>query len=331
MGDYDGWLTRLRAAPELDGREMLVWGDVLAAHGDRVGGGRGRLPDGVTVCEWGYEDSSPLGRRAAALAASGTPFWTCPGTSSWDSVVGRWTNMRANILAAADAALDHGGAGLLNTDWGDQGHLQPLPVSEPGFAMGAAAAWCPAANADLDLEAALGVHAFADGAGQAGALLHQLGDLHRLVTPQFPNCSTLVLHGYYPQAVVGRGFTAGLEVGELDAVDDALAAATVRVEAMRSDRDDAATVVAELRWAIAYVSVLVADARARMAGDGTIGSVPSGVRVALADRLEPLVVEYRRLWLVRNRPGGLHDSAAWLDHLLDAYRSGQADETWGNW
>ncbi len=333
FGDYVAWLAGLRAAPELDGREMLVWGDVLAAHGHRGdgAGGTGRLPDGVTVCEWGYEDDSALALRAAALAAAGTPFWTCPGTSSWDSVVGRWTNMRGNILGAANAALDHGGAGLLNTDWGDQGHLQPLPVSEPGFAFGAAAAWGPARNAELDLEAALDVHAFADAAGQAGALLHEMGDLHRLLTPQFPNCSTLVLHGYYPQAIVGQGFTAGLVVDELDAVDDTLAGASRRVEAIRSARHDARQVVDELRWAIAYVAVLVADARARATGDGSISSVPAGARADLADRLEPLIGDYRRLWLVRNRPGGLDDSAGWLDHLLDAYRSGQAAEDWGGW
>ena len=327
IDDYVAWLARLRAAPELDGREMLVWGDILGAHADRGV----RLPDGVTVCEWGYEDWSPLDQRAAALAAAGTPFWTCPGTSSWDSVAGRWTNMRGNILAAARAALDHGGSGLLNTDWGDQGHLQPLAVSEPGLAFGAAAAWCPATNADLDLEAVLDVHVFADAAGQAGALLHLLGDLHRLVTPQFPNCSTLVLHGYYPQAVVGEDFTAGLVVDELDAVDDALADASTRVEAMRSGRDDAGQVVDELRWVIAYVAVLVADARARIAGNGSLGSIPAGARAALADRLEALVGDYRRLWLARNRPGGLDDSAAWLEHLLDAYRSGHAADDWGGW
>ena len=43
-----------------------------------------------------------------------------------------------NCRAAAEAARAHGASGLLNTDWGDMGHLQYLPVSEPGFAYGAA-------------------------------------------------------------------------------------------------------------------------------------------------------------------------------------------------
>ena len=36
-GDYLDWVVALRALPELDGREMLVWGDILANHPDLVG------------------------------------------------------------------------------------------------------------------------------------------------------------------------------------------------------------------------------------------------------------------------------------------------------
>jgi hypothetical protein len=37
------------------------------------------------------------------------------------------------------------------------------------------------------------------------------------------------------------------------------------------------------------------------------------------------------LWLARNRPGGLPDSAAWLEHLAAAYRTGEVDPAWGGW
>ena len=51
----------------------------------------------------------------------------------------------------------------------------------------------------------------------------------------------------------------------------------------------------------------------------------------LAADLEPLIETHRRLWLARNRPGGLEDSVAWLEHLLDCYRSGTTDRAWGGW
>jgi len=40
------------------------------------------------------------------------------------------------------------------------------------------------------------------------------------------------------------------------------------------------------------------------------------VRDGLAARLRPLIAEHRRLWLTRDRPGGLDESAAWLERVL---------------
>ena len=92
-------------------------------------------------------------------------------------------------------------------------------VSEPGLAYGAAVSWCHAANEDLDMAAALSTHVFDDPTGSLADAVLALGDAHRLVTPQFPNMSTLVMNLYYPQFPVGRGLTAGLTADELDAVE----------------------------------------------------------------------------------------------------------------
>src|SRR5205085_2545072 len=78
-------------------------------------------------------DWHPFAARASTLAAAERPFWLCPGTSSWLSILGRVTNAMGNCAAAVDAARSHGGSGLLVTDWGDMGHLQYPPVSEPAL------------------------------------------------------------------------------------------------------------------------------------------------------------------------------------------------------
>ena len=52
----------LRALPVLAGRELLVWGDVPAVHPELLA----ELPEGVTVCEWGYEDNHPFARAHGA-------------------------------------------------------------------------------------------------------------------------------------------------------------------------------------------------------------------------------------------------------------------------
>jgi hypothetical protein len=325
LNDFVQWVATLRALPELAGREMLMWGDMLTGRPDLLAA----LPEGVTICEWGYDDTHPYAERCAELAGAGIPFWVAPGTSSWLSLVGRNANARATCRMAAEAALEFGASGYLNTDWGDQGHLQQSIISEPMLAYGAAVSWCLESNADLDMAAALSAHVFEDPTGQLASAILALGDAHLLITPQFPNMSALVSNLYYPQLPVGRSLTTGLTLAELDAVDQCLATARASVEHARPARADAALLVAEAEFSIDLVALLVRDARVRLHGDGTIGMVDEPQRMGLAQELDGLIARYRTRWLARNRPGGLNDSLAWLENLRSAYVTGQPDPTWG--
>ena len=327
LEDYLRWVEQLRRLPELDGREMLIWGDILDARPEAVR----RLPDGVTVCDWWYEAGWLWEVRGQAYAEARRSWWACPGTSSWQTLLGRWDNAVADIGESADGAGARSGTGMLVTDWGDRGHLQYLPVSEPGLAWAAAQAWCRQANRDLDLEAALDVHCYGDASGTLGGVLRALGNAYLQIGPQFPNLSTLVLHLYFPQAQVGRSFTEGITVEQVAGAEAVLDDCRRRLATARPARSDGALVVDELGTAIDLVGVLCRDLRARLEGDGWLGSVPETVRARLASELAPLVDRHRALWLARNRPGGLADSQAWLEHLGRCYRTGVTDETWGGW
>jgi hypothetical protein len=325
LDDFMAWVSTLRGLPELEGREMLMWGDMLSGHPDLLAS----LPEGVTICEWGYDDTHPYDERCAELAAAGVPFWVAPGTSSWSSILGRVTNAVNTCRNAAVAALDHGGRGYLNTDWGDQGHLQQWVVSEPLLAYGAAVSWCLKTNADLDLAAALSTHVFADPTGRLAQAVLDLGDSHRLITPQFPNMAASVSNLYYPQLPVGRSLTAGLTLDELDALAASLDAARDVAVLARPERPDGAALIDETVFGADLVALLVRDARARLDGDGHLASVPTAVRASLGQELAGLMERYRVLWLARNRPGGLTDSMSWLKNLGSAYETGRPDPTWG--
>jgi hexosaminidase len=325
IDDYLHWLAELRAVTELDGREMLVWGDIL----DGQPAALAALPADVTICEWWYEAGFDWSARVAPHASAERPFLVCPGTSSWTTILGRWTNAVANITEATSAAVHHGGAGILTTDWGDLGHLQYLPISEPGLAWSAAASWCLEANRDLDLPAALDLHCYGDPAGVLGRTLRELGDAHLRIGPQWFNLSTLVMHLYYPQVQLGRSFTAGLTMDELDVAEGVLADTSRQLSTARPTRADGPLVVEELQAASALVALLCRDGRARLSGDGWLASVPAAARLAMADELAPMIEHHRALWLARNRPGGLDDSCAWLANLERCYRTGETDRRWG--
>lgn len=313
--DYLDYLAALRHAPELDGREMLVWGDIVASDPALAD----RLPAGVTVCEWGYEANHPFAARVEALASAGVDHWVCPGTSSWNSVVGRLQNAVGNIDAAVAAGARSGAGGVLLTDWGDNGHLQPLAVSLPGVAAAAEAAWT-GKSVGAPIAAVLDSHCFA-GEG-AGAAICSLGDAYLRLTPRLVNASAAVHHLLSPQMQVGRGWTEGLDGGQLEELSATVADARAGL-AGASVSPAAGPVVDEMDLAAALVALGADDAGARLRGDGTLGSVPATVRAALAGRAQDLAARHRELWVARNRPGGLADSAARLDHLAACYRAGR--------
>lgn len=315
--EYVRYIDALRRAPVLDGHEVLMWGDIVALEP----GMAAELPDGVTVCEWGYEADHPFAARAAVLRAAGRDFWVCPGTSSWNSILGRTTNMRDGCLNAARVAVSDGAQGFLVTDWGDNGHLQYLPVSEPGFAYAAAVSWCAATNADLDLAAALDVHAFADESANIGAALLALGDAHRGVEPQLPNMSIIALPLFSPQVRMGEGWTQGMSGTDLESVEESIARAAAQIASSRSTRADATLVRDEIACSAALVQLLCRDARARLAAGGVLADVPASTRDAFAREVDEISARHRDLWSARNRAGGLVDSVARLERLAAAYRA----------
>ncbi|HXQ90293.1 MAG TPA: family 20 glycosylhydrolase [Acidimicrobiales bacterium] len=326
-GEWVQWLRALRGLPAVAGHELLVWGDVPAAHHDLLT----ELPDGVTVCEWGYEADHPFDERSARLADAGVPFWVCPGTSSWMSISGRVDNMIDNVRGAALAGAAHGALGLLVTDWGDMGHHQQPPVSDPGFAAAAAFGWCAQSHAELgpdDLAEMLDVHCYDDPTHTTGRAVVALGQAYRMVAPQPWNMSTLALPILLPQWKMGRALTEGLTPGDLQTVAALVDDTTAALGRARPRRPDGDLVVSEIRAGAALLALACRDASLRLEGDGSLSSIPPAPRESLAVELVGYTEEYRRLWLERYRPGGLPDSTAWFDHLLGCYRTGTTERSW---
>ena len=130
-----------------------------------------------------------FGPRAEGFAGAGIDWWVCPGTSGWNSLVGRWSNARANALDAVTCAAEYGATGVLVTEWGDNGHLQPPTVMLPALTYAAAVAWCRAANEDLDVAEALDRYVLPS-TGAGDALLEAAGVFARTGVIQ-PNGSAL--------------------------------------------------------------------------------------------------------------------------------------------
>ena len=164
-------------------KRMMFWGDIILRHPELVP----ELPRDVIALNWGYEAGHPFARETRTFAAAKIPFYVCPGTSTWMTMIGRHDNAFANLREAANAGRKNGAAGFLLTDWGDGGHPQPLAVSALPYLFGAALAWC-GATADAKLLAPVADRdVFQDPAGNTARAALALGFAHRKFGFSVPN------------------------------------------------------------------------------------------------------------------------------------------------
>ncbi|HEV2691295.1 MAG TPA: family 20 glycosylhydrolase [Verrucomicrobiae bacterium] len=156
------------------GKKMMFWGDIILKYPALIR----ELPKDIIALNWGYEADHPFEKEGAQFAKAKIPFYVCPGTSTWQTLLGRHDNGLANLRAAAKAGKKLGAIGYLNTDWGDGGHPQPLAVSWPLFAAGAALAWNASGLDDKALAAVLSRDVFEDATGKAATAALKFGFAH---------------------------------------------------------------------------------------------------------------------------------------------------------
>jgi hexosaminidase len=172
---YFDFLKKIHREVARRNKRMMFWGDIILKYPKFIR----ELPENVVALNWGYEANHPFETEAAQFTRAKIPFYVCPGTSTWQTLIGRHDNALANLRAAARAGKKFGALGFLNTDWGDGGHPQPLAVSWPVFAAGAALAW----NAThLDEKTLLNViirDVFDDPSGEIAAAGFKLGFAHQ--------------------------------------------------------------------------------------------------------------------------------------------------------
>jgi hypothetical protein len=308
-------LLRLMRGLHQDGVRVHFWGDILRNHPELVAelprqdtvalawhyeapASTANLPDSVfeIAAEFGLSREAMAGfsGHVDAFAAADVPFWVCPGTSSWNTLIGRWPNARANLLDAAETGRARGAAGYLITDWGDNGHMQPPSVSWLPLAYGAAVSWGIEANRELEMGPLLDAFVFRDRAGQLGRTLEELGSLYAGTGKTALNGSPL--------------FTELVPTGLLGSFGEANAAGTARV----IEQPDGALVCRELSQA------------ARLARHGAwriarAADLPRPPDAELRADLREAIEEQGACWLARSRPGGLGDSLARLEKATASY------------
>ena len=197
---YLDFIKQLHREVSQRGKTMMFWGDIILKQPSLIGelaafGAPARWssrfslfgdtlkrelqPPNIIALNWGYEVDHLFAKEAAQFAKAKIPFYVCPGTSTWQTLLGRHDNAFANLRAAAKTGKKLGAIGYLNTEWGDGGHPQPLAVGWPLFAAGAALAWNANSLDEKILAAVLNRDVFEDAAGKIAQAGLKLGYVHQ--------------------------------------------------------------------------------------------------------------------------------------------------------
>ena len=295
---YLDFLKRIYELVTARGRTMAFWGDIIIHHPELIA----ELPRDVVALEWGYEADHPFDEHGALFAASGVPFYVCPGTSSWNSLAGRTHNMRENLRQAAENGLKHGACGYLIADWGDGGHWQPLSVSYAGFAYGAGVSWCLSRNREMDVGAAVD-NCWANG---FGAVLLGLGDVYRL-------CGALRGNGTELFHILSKPLTRPPLAG---VTRDTLRSVLAAVNALAASAPQAELIVAQEAGQVVRL-LRAACHRGLALLEGRLDE--PDVRRTLANEMGEVMDAHAQVWRLRNREGGLSDSIARLSRIRNDY------------
>jgi hexosaminidase len=172
---YLDFLKKIHAEASVRDKKMMFWGDIILKYPKLIP----QLPKNAVALNWGYEANHPFGAEAAKFAKAKIPFYLCPGTSTWQTLIGKHDNALANLRAAAKAGKKFGAIGFLNTDWGDGGHPQPLAVSWPMLLAGASLAWNAKDFDESELASVLSRDVFEDTTGRIATAAFQLGFVHQ--------------------------------------------------------------------------------------------------------------------------------------------------------
>ena len=279
------------------GIQPQFWGDIILEHPELVP----KLPPQLCGLVWGYEADHPFEEQLSSFEKAGLEFIVAPGTSSWNTIGGRWTNAKANIESAIASAIKHGASGMLLTDWGDHGHHQPYVISLPPTVLAAGLSWNETGNEGFDaLRTASRLFFDQDLQKDIARILQTLGEIYAKVGTPIHNAS-LLNKILFSKSNEMDEFSTKLSESGLKEANQILNA--LKKDIQKLDSKDTFTRKSLARLLLATEMLLFATEKGIRFLNNEI------YRAWETDSLNSLIPTFRQLWLQDNREGGLEESS----------------------
>ena len=290
------------------------WGDIMWRFPESCR----ELPKETICLNWGYLPDQRE-NEIRDIAASGITQYACPGCCGWN----RWMPLQLyaykNNRVMGRHARKYHAVGILNTDWGDYGHINDPRLTVPGLLYGAAFAW----NADEvpfdEINEAISRLEYGDLSGTLAGAMADLSD-HEVFD------WTHAVNWIEADDARRAEIFAEVDAAQVPAANAAVEAARAKVLAaartMPADKKE----MVQLLCVTADSIILWNDIGAYLAGAHTPGDAAGN---ALAARLEQWFYRYRLEWDKTSRvsatPNLIRLMNTWADCLRGrAYGTVQA-------
>ncbi len=119
-----------------NGRTPMFWGDVIWDFPQAYK----ELPDQTICLNWGYLPNQREDEMRC-VAETGALQYACPGVCGWNRWIPLYKDAYSNIKTMCMHAQKFKAIGILNTDWGDYGHINDPALSVPAVIYGASFSW----------------------------------------------------------------------------------------------------------------------------------------------------------------------------------------------
>jgi hypothetical protein len=313
---YLNYFMKLYHLCQKHNKRMNAWADIILEHPELLK----EIPKDVVMLNWDYNIGGERVSRTKEIAKANLPFMVCPGTSSWNTHGTRLANAMGNVAEFAAQGLKYRAEGLLNTDWGDNGHRNFLGVSLHGFAHGAAHSWNSKGVDDKTFTQRFCNSVFGQAPkGQAGSKLAKafklLGSTYLTCGAPYRNESALFYTLIEPmknnKVITPSRIDATTENGLNRIVsqlcDDSIWPAPKGPAAVKGLGEFERLALRELKTA-ARMDCLAAQ-RALAAKKIRSGkNIPAGQLRKIGHQMHKIAKDFQTLWLARNKPSRLRDN-----------------------
>jgi hexosaminidase len=118
------------------GKIPMFWGDIICEFPEAIK----ELPQEVICLNWGYSQNQS-DRETKAFYNAKANQYLCPGVNGWNHFIPDINVAYENISRMCTYAHTYEADGVLNTDWGDYGHMNHPELSMIGMIYGACFSW----------------------------------------------------------------------------------------------------------------------------------------------------------------------------------------------